>query len=108
MRISDWSSDVCSADLFEAGGQREGGFEQQRERRILGDGLQRFGEAGDRAARRTALHLADAALDARCRLAVALDRLGLQEQHTEVEGNRIEAAGKGDACARRLDRKSVV
>src|SRR3546814_15977864 len=98
MRISDWSSDVCSSDLgarsavifgdqpgrlrrpLETRSQREAGFEKEGERRLLGDGFQRFGQARDRAARRDAGHLADAALDARGWPPVPLHRFGLEER----------------------------
>src|SRR3546814_20124766 len=62
--------------------------------------VQRLCQASDRAARRAALHLADTPLDARCGLAAALHRFGLQKQHAQVEGDRIEAAPKGLARAR--------
>src|SRR3546814_15588742 len=38
MRISDWSSDVCSSDLFRFGVQRRGRFIQQHNGRVLQDG----------------------------------------------------------------------
>src|SRR3546814_18634784 len=122
MRISDWSSDVCSSDLgarsavifgdqpgrlrrpLETRSQREAGFEKEGERRLLGDGFPRFGQARARAARRAAGHLAAAALDPRGALAVTLHLFGLAELNAKVEGDRVEPAPNGDASAPSLPR----
>src|SRR3546814_6683793 len=53
MRISDWSSDVCSSDLWRpAGGlHHEGAADGQRGRDLVGGKVQREIERGDEAAR---------------------------------------------------------
>src|SRR3546814_8208657 len=57
-----------------------------------------------RSPRGAPLHLAHPALDSRRGAAVALHRLGLQEQHAKVEGDRIETATEGDPRTRCLGR----
>src|SRR3546814_2288658 len=44
MRISDWSSDVCSPDLTAARGADGRSRQQRRRRRYRGDGAEAFGE----------------------------------------------------------------
>lgn len=89
---------------FKAGGEGKAALEEADDLRVLGGGLHRFGKARNGAAGGAALHLADAALDARGGLAVGLDRLLLEEPDAEIERDRVKPAGKDDARAARLRR----
>src|SRR3546814_7931537 len=51
MRISDWSSDVCSPDLTAARGADGRSRQQRRRRRYRGDGAEAFGEPPEGPAR---------------------------------------------------------
>src|SRR3546814_8669647 len=90
MRISDWSSDVCSSDLLEAD---EGRLDSVREQ-VLSDIVRRPGQDDPHAASR---RLAGEALD-------GVGRGRIQKRHGgEVEDQRL--VGVGDALEYRTDRR---
>ena len=92
---------------FEAGRQAEGAAQPVEHTRVFRGSDHGRLQAGRGAAGEGALHLAHTATHARRRVAEALAEGLLQEEHAQVEGDRIEAAGKDDARAAGLRRGLV-
>src|SRR3546814_15558693 len=98
MRISDWSSDVCSSDLLRRGAHVSGAC--VHDRRVPGDALPRAGPCRDHdevrrlQAEEEAVEVDVAGLDAGDLAVAAVERLGLVSSEERRVGKEFVSTGR--------------
>src|SRR3546814_17947784 len=102
MRISDWSSDVCSSDLAGLPGPRSLADEFADRPQLLDGGVDNIRSAGSAASRRRATSSLSASP------AAASDRASLRAAAAWRPGSTAQRKNSTIARARCRDRKSVV
>src|SRR3546814_12925646 len=91
MRISDWSSDVCSSDLHTRGAEAQEGVVGEFDRQVQAGQEVGIGRAvGDR--RRLHLSADDLRIEARRRL------VGVDDLDADIAANRSEERRVGKEC----------